>query len=145
VSGAIATWTNECPLEGRCSECGLDFAWTDVLGPLRRVPKWFFETAKRKKIRAATSTSVRTLMPWHFWKCVPLHAPVSTSRLAVNCGAGLVVAYLTTAAMLLVQPMSEVFGTHPINGMGYHAIFYGGSITDRALAVLSEYWAAAMK
>ena len=27
LRGAIATWTEQCPLHGTCAGCGLQFAW----------------------------------------------------------------------------------------------------------------------
>lgn len=81
VTGTMSLWTESCPLEGRCSECGYGFQWKHLLGPNLGVPKWFFETARRRKIRAAISTSVRTVVPWKFWKDVPLHARFSVTRM----------------------------------------------------------------
>lgn len=33
-----ASWSESCPLEGRCSECGLRFEWRAVFAPPRTVP-----------------------------------------------------------------------------------------------------------
>ncbi len=93
VSGVMSTWATECPVEGTCSECGYEFQWKHLLGANLGVPKWFFETAQRKKIRAAISTSVRTVAPWRFWRDVPLHAPMSRGRLVVISAGSLIVAY----------------------------------------------------
>ena len=93
VSGVMATWTASCPLEGTCSECGYEYQWAEVLGPMRRVPAWFFETVRKRLVRSAISTSVRTLTPWRFWKRVPLHAPRSSLRLFVLMAAWLTIAY----------------------------------------------------
>lgn len=93
VTGTMSLWTESCPLEGRCTECGYEYQWAEVLGSMRRVPAWFFETAQRRLIRSAISTSVRTLAPWWFWRKVPLHAPCSSLRLFVLMAAWLAIAY----------------------------------------------------
>jgi hypothetical protein len=103
----MSTWKSECPIEGRCSECGYEYQWKHLLGPNLGVPKWFFETARRRLIRSAISTSVRTLMPWHFWKSVPLHAPMSRKRLSVLVIGGLVAVYLIGIAALVFHPILE--------------------------------------
>jgi hypothetical protein len=94
----MSTWTSECPVEGGCSECGYAFQWKHLLGPNLGVPKWFFETARRRVIRAAISTSMRTLMPWHFWRRVPLHAPVRIARLLTLGVSAVIVLYLASVA-----------------------------------------------
>jgi hypothetical protein len=105
----MSTWTSVCPVEGRCSECGYEYQWKHLLGPNLGVPKWFFETARRRVIRAAISTSVRTLMPWHFWRRVPLHAPMSRTRLAGLVIGGVVAVYLTGVLALSMEPIFAAF------------------------------------
>jgi hypothetical protein len=41
--GVIATWTNQCPLQGICAECGLKFEWREVLNPTFSLPNWCVE------------------------------------------------------------------------------------------------------
>src|SRR4051812_5419746 len=84
-SGEIAGWERatpgSCPLEGLCTECGLIFAWRDVLRPdLNRIP-WLFEHARGPGLRAAFATWARALGVHPFWSSVPLAAPVSGRRL----------------------------------------------------------------
>lgn len=33
LHGTIDTWTDACPLTGVCSECGLEFIWSEILCP----------------------------------------------------------------------------------------------------------------
>lgn len=48
LSGEITRWGRECPLRGRCSECGLDFAWADILSDRLRPPGWSYEHARAR-------------------------------------------------------------------------------------------------
>lgn len=43
VRGETLAWVDACPLEGRCGECGLDFAWRMLLGRRGQVPSWSVE------------------------------------------------------------------------------------------------------
>lgn len=79
-SGVIASWVESCPLQGTCSECGLEFAWYDVILANRlRVPG-FFEHMSGLQPRAAWRTWVWTLWPAKFWRRVRLEHPVRLSR-----------------------------------------------------------------
>jgi len=107
VSGTMSTWTNECPLAGTCSECGYEFQWKHLLGPMLGVPKWFFETARRKKIRAAISTSVRTLAPWKFWTAVRMGTPMSEPRLCVLMITSVLAAYIAGVAASILPSVLD--------------------------------------
>lgn len=76
-----------------CSECGLRFAWIDVLDPARHNVPWLYEHTPRRRgrwpiigWRRAWATLVRTLAPWVFWRDVQLHARISIPRLLVWLG-----------------------------------------------------------
>ncbi|MEO1130973.1 MAG: hypothetical protein AAFX05_14870, partial [Planctomycetota bacterium] len=84
LSGTTDTWRELCPVEGMCSECGLQFAWCEVLDPLRDVPAWLFEYARDvpHMSRAFVSNAVRTLLPLKLWRDVKMAIPVRPRRLA---------------------------------------------------------------
>ncbi len=42
---APLAWRTDCPLEGTCTECGLRFAWADLLSRGRAYPRWAVEGA----------------------------------------------------------------------------------------------------
>lgn len=89
LRGLLAAVTDRPDGEATCSECGLRFAWTDVLDPARHHVPWLYEhtpsSARRTTIglRRAWGTLVRTLVPWVFWIRVRLHTRISIARLAV--------------------------------------------------------------
>ncbi len=83
LSGHTATWETSCPLGGQCSECGLRFAWREVLRDDERENPRHVEHCSRRAIPFAT---VRTLLwcalPWVFWKRVKLHHEPRVGRMA---------------------------------------------------------------
>lgn len=81
VSGTPAAWTDRCPLEGRCTECGLTFGWAEMFDPIRAAPRWFFEASMRRHVRAMVWTAARTTLPWHFWDRIRITLPVRPARL----------------------------------------------------------------
>ncbi|MGD9689282.1 MAG: hypothetical protein AB7K52_08270 [Phycisphaerales bacterium] len=85
-SGAIATWDAQgyCPLRGRCTECGLDFEWEDVLRAERLRLPWFFEHAQGgfRSLFSVFQTLVRALHPRAFWGAVRVELRVSPWRAA---------------------------------------------------------------
>lgn len=84
-SGAFATWTDACPLNSRCTECGLDFAVCDVMNPRRTDLPWLYEHTPgwRPGFGRAVRTLGRALLPWWYWAGVGLACRVSIARLLV--------------------------------------------------------------
>ena len=66
--GAISTWTESCPLNGVCSECGLEWRWAEVFNPRLHRPRWCVEYGR---VIAFPWRCVKTLCvsfwPWRFW------------------------------------------------------------------------------
>lgn len=40
LRGTIATWMQQCPLEGQCTECGLRFEWRELMSVRFLMPRW---------------------------------------------------------------------------------------------------------
>ncbi len=77
VRGQIrADWeTDAWPLQGRCSECGLEFAWGSVI--LDADHPWLFENNWRvHPVRRFARTWKALLRPARFWRTVELHHPI---------------------------------------------------------------------
>jgi hypothetical protein len=84
LSGAVAAWSqSECPIEGTCSECGLRTLWRDILNPTYLTSEVFYETARRKYIRALLRTFFLSLLPWRLWRDVGMQFPVNPRRLII--------------------------------------------------------------
>ena len=86
--GAISTWSNSCPLEGVCTECGLKFPWCEILKPEKFEPRWCVEYAPRlhEVPWAAGKTFVRSFWPWGFWSRLQMSHRVRWLRLATYAG-----------------------------------------------------------
>jgi hypothetical protein len=76
VSVAVEQWPRDrCPVDGLCTECGLEFAWGEVLSPERRAPWWFIEHQRGlwRTSRAVIGTAwVAGVTPWRAMQRAPL-------------------------------------------------------------------------
>jgi len=81
--GVLSTWTESCPLEGVCTECGLRFAWCEILRPEKFEPRWCieFEPQRRRLPRAAVRTWFRSFVPWLFWSRLKMSDRIRWPRL----------------------------------------------------------------
>src|SRR5262245_53782582 len=102
-SGAIAAWERagpgRCPLDGRCTECGLEFAWRDLLNPEYARRGTFFEHARTGLAGAFARTWVRCLWPWSLWRWVRMEQAIVPARLGAF--AALATALFGVAALAL--------------------------------------------
>ena len=84
-SGEVATWTDRCPLEGRCTECGRVFEWTVVFDPSRTTLRWSFEHAPGffGLFPRWFRTIGRATRPGLYWRSIGLAEPVRPFRITV--------------------------------------------------------------
>lgn len=84
-SGEIATWEMQCPLQGTCPECGLDFAWANLLDPSRVDVPWYIEHARSRWsiIKRTLPTLWFLIIPNRFWKRVTLMGQIRIARIVV--------------------------------------------------------------
>ena len=85
LRGAIGTWADQCPLQGTCTECGLQFAWAEVLHPEKFSPLWCVEFVRqrRKFGRACCATFIRSFRPSRFWSALKMSLPIRWRRIAL--------------------------------------------------------------
>lgn len=86
--GVLATWAESCPLQGVCSECGLDLEWSRVLQPEKYELQWCVEFVRRTSAmpRACVTTWLRSWLPWRFWSRIEMAHPPRWGRLASYVG-----------------------------------------------------------
>jgi hypothetical protein len=126
----VAAWDRAepaaCPLEGLCSECGLKFAWVDVLRPDRHLPGWSFEHAASRALMRLPGTWLRAaLAPWLWWRLRMGHAVVvwRVVAFAVVCLLGFHVACTVLAAWAALANQTMVArlpgaALDPVAGLG---------------------------
>jgi hypothetical protein len=85
LSGDVASWNGadspQCPCAGRCSECGLEFEWSDIFDPFRNRVRGFIEHEDRGLYRAAWRTWLLAARPWRFWKLVKIEFEPRVGRM----------------------------------------------------------------
>lgn len=108
LSGETESWKRQCPLEGRCPECGLDIAWHDLLSPTHQRPKWSFEHAHTRRLRAFLGTIARSVMPWNLARSLKMHHEFRPVRLGVLVAGTVLVLYLSLVAFALPQVANDL-------------------------------------
>jgi hypothetical protein len=97
-SGAVAAWDRVepacCPLSGLCAECGLEFAWRDLLNPVYSRQLRMFEHARRRKVASFLLTWWKAARPWSFWRWVRMEHEVVPRRLFAMSLLGLGLTHL---------------------------------------------------
>lgn len=85
LRGTVSTWTDQCPIQGTCTECGLVFQWTHVLMISKYEPRWCVEFTPSfwRVPRASVGTILRSMLPWMFWRKMHMSSRVRWGRLAV--------------------------------------------------------------
>lgn len=98
-SGVMATWERSCPLNGVCSECGLDFFWRDLLDPREIGPAWSVEHCHAAAgVWTTTVALVRTWALVHrpsaFWRSMSMHHRVRLPTLWRATIEGILLGYI---------------------------------------------------
>lgn len=102
-SGEIAAWTDRCPIEGQCPECGMGFLWAQMLNPKHARFSWFVEHAQTKRdlIWRTIPTLWYLLIPHRFWTRVNIQTPRSTKRFVLWISSLLLTLHVVGTAMLI--------------------------------------------
>lgn len=120
LQGATASWKESCPLAGRCGECGLGFAWRDLLTQGADAPRWCVEFAQPRRVPAAVAkTMAVSLLPWRFWASIRMTHRINPRRLVVYAVIMVLVCYtlLITANGVYVYNDWQNFGGRLTNTM----------------------------
>jgi hypothetical protein len=111
LAGVVESWQGTCPLEGMCSECGLNLRWAEVLNPLLTVPPWSFEHALVRRWSRLLSTAARSLWPLRFWSHLRLEHPIRWRRLGTFAASVLLMAHgLFTVSTIALAAWSMARG-----------------------------------
>lgn len=81
LRGAIQSWTDACPMQGVCTECGLDFQWSWMFRA--QLHPWLFEHQWRKRpIRSAILTTLLSMRSGRLCREAILIHPIRLAPLA---------------------------------------------------------------
>jgi hypothetical protein len=87
LGGEVARWVEQCPLRGRCTECGLEVEWGPVL--TGGYSGWSFEGDVPVMVRRLLGTVLRSVWPDALWRRrggVTMETAISGVRLLVLTG-----------------------------------------------------------
>ena len=98
-SGIIAAWADVCPLEGVCSECGLEVRWEEILSPKFAPPAWSFEHTPRPSASRFFRTHARATVVPSFWRGLRLEHGVVAQRLIMAMIAWIVMCHLMVSVV----------------------------------------------
>ncbi|MEE8155885.1 MAG: hypothetical protein V3T53_13110 [Phycisphaerales bacterium] len=118
LRGAIGTWAEQCPLEGTCAECGLQFVWAEVLHPEKFSPLWCVEFVRprRKFGRACCATFIRSFLPVRFWSALKMSLPIRWWRIVLymlSLLLPLLLCYVSLQSIAAVRVRSSVLQQIP--------------------------------
>jgi hypothetical protein len=99
-SGVIATWREACPLRGLCSECGLDYECSTVLGAAALGPRWSVEHGRRLTFGRLARAWWRGMVQRRLWRDFDLAYPIKPRRLWALALAGAAMHHLFFAGAI---------------------------------------------
>ncbi len=140
LRGAVAAWAERCPMQGRCTECGLEFPWAYVLCPGKFEPRWCVEFVPRRRfVQAVGATGVRTLQPWRFWSAIRMSMPLRPTRLAIHVLLLLVLPFAFAHVVIQAGTAASVrYRAQQALGPGAPLPSYGAAIRDAVFTPLSS-------
>ena len=101
LRGESAGWQSQCPVVGRCAECGLDFEWRLVFLGLE-LPLWSIESRGRP-IRSFIGTSARLFFAPLYWRAMRLEHPLRRDRVFVFTIIWLLLAFASPYVIRIAQ------------------------------------------
>lgn len=136
--GMVATWDAEgsCPVDGRCSECGLAFLWRDVLSEKFVRQGRIYELAQQKVALAFVETWLELWRPWMLWRRITMSHPVNRRRLARIGVLGPVLAHV--AGCLALSVMLSVERT--MMRWAWVKSWWGRPLRDEVLDSATVFW-----
>lgn len=135
--GQIATWTDRCPMNGTCVECGYELNWSRVF-MIARHP-WLFELNWRDRpFRRVALTLLYGLRPRAFWREITLEDTVDL-RPVIVVGALLLVVFITGYA---VTTTIVIHALH--QSAGYQGAMWDTTYWEMIFSHVWQTWAEEM-
>lgn len=92
-TGLLQTYRDAWPLLARCTECGLDFDWRDILDSRIGSLEWF-ESSPTVRFPLLLRTIAGSFAPWRLWKRLRLEYEFDFGRVILVAIGSVVVVYL---------------------------------------------------
>ncbi len=128
LDGTVSTWTKQCPIRGRCNECGFEFDWHRVF--VLTVHPWLFEYHwRRRPFSGFLQTVICAFRPRRFWREVRLTDPVHLMPAAVVTG----LLALAGAVLLITTLVLPQYLWRLSNGFPVGASFWRDEILETTL------------
>lgn len=106
LTGEVALWTASCPLAGRCSECGINVAWSRVMAVAEH--PWLFEYHWRHQpLRRLVRSWLEAFRPRRFWRDVQLTDPVHLRPLLTLIGSAVLVIFVVLVASIVIAVLKN--------------------------------------
>lgn len=138
-SGAIAAWERfappSCPLDGTCTECGLEFAWRDLLNPVYALQLNMFEHAQMRRIASFLYTWWKALRPWALWSWIRMEHPIRRGPTARFAVLGL----LLTHSIVIAFSVAITFAMVRTVGLIPRTMYMVGSVKQSAIRAANPF------
>ncbi|HVZ94389.1 MAG TPA: hypothetical protein VG797_07760 [Phycisphaerales bacterium] len=135
LAGLPPSWIESCPLQGRCSECGLEFEWGVLFSPVHTYPAWSFEHLRRVTPWSFLNAGARTARFVHFWTALRIEHPVGPGRLALFAFAMFACIWLTASTVNAVV-LRQFLGT----GIWYHGGMVAYTVPEYVMSFFLPFW-----
>lgn len=110
LRGVMSTWQTACPVTGVCTECGLDFAWAELLNRALVPPAWHVESplGQHRFPRRVVGTLWRSIVrPYRHWRSLKMSHHVCWASITGYLLTLVFLVYLCTAAATALVVMGE--------------------------------------
>lgn len=108
LSGAVAAWKSQCPLDGVCPECGCPLSWPALCSPHPTRPAWSYEHARGPAWSLLEPCLLAAWRPDRLWRGLRMEHPVRPVRLAVFVLATTSAMYLTLVVFRCILDLHTV-------------------------------------
>ncbi|MBX3387994.1 MAG: hypothetical protein KF691_00920 [Phycisphaeraceae bacterium] len=102
-TGVMSAWREACPVQGRCSECGLDFLWCDAVAPPRCEGLVEHATTFWRWSWWGVRTFARTWRPMRFWNWLRMEYPPRVWKAVVWFVCAMGILDVAIAAIMLAS------------------------------------------
>lgn len=138
--GIVAVWTEICPLDGTCAECGFTFEWRELLDERLVLPRWCVETRRfvRAWPRQFIATTARCWLSPLLWRRLQAFHPINQKRLVCWLATWLA---LFMATIMLSNGVMAIGAYQSMSGV---VVVGGGTVPISSTASVPEIFLHAM-